>query len=386
MNIWANVPVFGQSGWEVLCRNLLIALDKLGVTISLVPKSEWNIDPVDMDSEDLSRLRRMESVKFSSNVEVDLQLTQQYPSVEYLRSSLCRSSKAKKVCLSLFETDLCPRPWVPLFNAIDEVWTYSNFNKEAWEKSGVKRISVTPFGLDHNVFNPTVEPLKIKGRKSFAFIANGDLTERKWFEGLIEAFVKEFKSTEDVCLIIKTHQGGFVRRNKDMVVRNFRNCSFFFCRENAPRIFYIGEKVPTWEMGKFYRAGDCYVLASRGEGLGLPYAEALACGTPVISTRWGGQMEYLNDTNAFFVNYDLHLIDDMEYIKKCMWALNSRWATPHVQHLREMMRWVYTFSDEAKAKALKGAEDMKKLTWENAAIWTVNRVLELQGKKESFNV
>ena len=64
-----------------------------------------------------------------------------------------------------------------------------------------------PFGVDTELFNPNVKPINVKGRKNFMFITNGDYTERKWFEGLIESFVKEFNGDEDV-FVFKINSNG----------------------------------------------------------------------------------------------------------------------------------------------------------------------------------
>lgn len=39
---------------------------------------------------------------------------------------------------------------------------------------------------------------------------------------------------------------------------------------------------------RFYKAGDAFVLPTRGEGWGRPHVEAMSMGLPVISTNWSG--------------------------------------------------------------------------------------------------
>lgn len=372
MEILANLPVSGQSGWEKLCRGLLVALDKLGVTVQLVPKTIWNQERVKVDNEDASRLTRM----IQQRVSVDrcsAVLLHQFPDPEFLRSPWMQAKHIKKFCYTSFETDRCPQPWIESLNRMDGVWVLSEFNKEYWTKSGIKNIEVLPFGMDTQLYSPGAKPIKVKGRKKFAFIANGDYTERKNFEGLIEAFVTEFSRNEDVCLIIKAHAGGFVRRYQLDVLNRLRQDVVRFNKESPPRVLLISDKVSEDSMPGFYTAGDCFVLATRGEGLGIPFAEAMACGVPVIAPRWGGQLDFLNDGNSYLVDVEIKQIDDMEYIRKCLHALNHSWAYPSIDTLRRYMRFVYEFKDQAKEKALVGRAELESRSWQRSALWVVNR-------------
>jgi glycosyltransferase involved in cell wall biosynthesis len=44
-----------------------------------------------------------------------------------------------------------------------------------------------------------------------------------------------------------------------------------------------------------YRLADAYVMPSRGEGFGIVYLEALACGIPVVGSKVDGSREALRD-------------------------------------------------------------------------------------------
>jgi glycosyltransferase involved in cell wall biosynthesis len=48
-------------------------------------------------------------------------------------------------------------------------------------------------------------------------------------------------------------------------------------------------------LASIMRSADVLLLASRGEGFGVPVIEAQACGTPVIVTDWTAQPELVRD-------------------------------------------------------------------------------------------
>ena len=62
---------------------------------------------------------------------------------------------------------------------------------------------------------------------------------------------------------------------------------------------------PTQELAALYGLADCYVHPSRGEGFGLPVAEAMLAGVPVISVAWSGLADFVSEETAVTVPYTL---------------------------------------------------------------------------------
>jgi glycosyltransferase involved in cell wall biosynthesis len=65
-------------------------------------------------------------------------------------------------------------------------------------------------------------------------------------------------------------------------------------------VVWLGE-VSDEELACLYRGARCLVYASLYEGFGLPVAEALACGCPVVTTR-GSAMEEIGGADATYVD------------------------------------------------------------------------------------
>ena len=62
--------------------------------------------------------------------------------------------------------------------------------------------------------------------------------------------------------------------------------------DHQPQVVFTGY-VPAAEKEDHYRAADLYVMPSRGEGFGIVFLEALACGLPVIGSKVDGSREAL---------------------------------------------------------------------------------------------
>lgn len=57
---------------------------------------------------------------------------------------------------------------------------------------------------------------------------------------------------------------------------------------------FVG-RVPNESLPPYYRAADAFVIPSNQEGLAIVGLEAMACGTPVVSTRCGGPEQYVHE-------------------------------------------------------------------------------------------
>ena len=54
-----------------------------------------------------------------------------------------------------------------------------------------------------------------------------------------------------------------------------------------------------------YKACDCFVIPTRGEGWGMPITEAMSMGLPVIVTNWSGTTAFVDESVGYMINYTL---------------------------------------------------------------------------------
>jgi glycosyltransferase involved in cell wall biosynthesis len=65
-------------------------------------------------------------------------------------------------------------------------------------------------------------------------------------------------------------------------------------------VTWLGD-VSDFELASLYRGARCLVYASLYEGFGIPVAEALACGCPIVTSR-GSAMEEVAGEDATYVD------------------------------------------------------------------------------------
>jgi glycosyltransferase involved in cell wall biosynthesis len=66
--------------------------------------------------------------------------------------------------------------------------------------------------------------------------------------------------------------------------------------------------VPDDVLAALYRGAECLVYPSLYEGFGLPVLEAMACGTPVVTTNFGATAELARGAAVLVDPYD---VDDV---------------------------------------------------------------------------
>jgi glycosyltransferase involved in cell wall biosynthesis len=248
---------------------------------------------------------------------------------------------AANIARVMFESDSVPAAWVPLLNQRDEVWVPTQFNTETFAAAGVAedKLRVLNGTLDFDLFAPGAEPLDLGVPKdAFVFVTNFDFSERKGWTQLIRAWARAFDSADPVCLVLKT--GSYWQDDAEVRGRIEQ-----FVRDEvggpgrlAP-IKILTSTLSSTALPRFYAAADAYVLASRGEGWGRPFMEAMAMGLPTIASRWSGNLEFMNDGNSFLVDGEVVPVpDDAELINDLYQG--HRWFEPDVDSLAEAMRRV----------------------------------------------
>lgn len=229
-------------------------------------------------------------------------------------------------------------------NNVDEVWVPSHHSRNAartvFEQD---KIFVINHGIDFEIFNS--DKYDLMKREKFTFFSVFRWTWRKAPDLLIDVFKETFK-TNEADLVILTKVSEFPKMPK------------------LPENIKIKQHgVNTDELVRLYCKSHAFVLPTRGEGWGLPLTEAGALGLPIITTNWGGPLEFLNAKNSFLLNIDGFVSPPPETGKD----RNNLFANPSRDELKKLLRFVYENYDESLKKSALLKQNIKRLTWENTA-------------------
>ncbi len=245
-----------------------------------------------------------------------------------------------------WETDVLPPSWTPAFDYVEEVWVYSRFMAENLGRLLPMPIVVVPPA----VVAPDVDvgELTIARDNRFTFLFMLDLfstLRRKNPVGLVDAFTRAFAPGEGPRLIVKTINARFRPEAAEELRRS---------AAGHPDVEFVDAYLEPGQKAALIARADCFVSLHRSEGFGLPLAEAMALGTPVIATGYSGNLDFTTPFNSYLVDWSPTAVGPGDEI----YPANGTWAEPDLDHAAELMRDVWRHPDAAAARADRARRDI----------------------------
>jgi glycosyltransferase involved in cell wall biosynthesis len=334
--VWHG-PFASPSGYGSEARAFIRALSAFGEEPALRPVA-WDLGCASLSRSErdlLHALARREGASTATHV------------VHAFAEHFTRRGPGPNVARTMFETDRLPDGWAEALSAADEVWVPSRHNAVSFENAGVPRekIAVVPGTIDMDAYAPFGDKGALDRPDRFVFLSVFEWSARKAPEKLVAAFVEEFAGRDDVSLALRVFPPT-LRSDADVekAVRNMAARATPAGRTTPPITMLAARSEEA--MPAMYRGADAFVLPTRGEGFGRPFLEAAAVGLPTIATRWGGQLDFLDDATAYLV--DARVVDVPERAWNDLPRFKGhRWAEPDLGALRSALRRV--FEDRAAA-------------------------------------
>jgi glycosyltransferase involved in cell wall biosynthesis len=263
-----------------------------------------------------------------------------------------------------------PAEWIaPIRDVLAEFWVPTSWQRDCAVRSGVseEHVQVVPYGVDTTRFCPDGHryPLRTTKRTKLLFV--GGLIERKGIDALLEAYLSSFRADDDVCLVIKPFGSHSVYRGSSLE-REVRQAA----GGSGPEIELVDEELNFAQMADLYRSCDALVHPYRGEGFGMPIAEAMASGLPVIVPNGGAALDFCSERTAWLVPAREVPIVSAEWHPS---MAGSWWLEPSRAGLGEALRDVVDSPELAKYKGAEGRRRIvEAFTWDHVAARVAERV------------
>jgi glycosyltransferase involved in cell wall biosynthesis len=134
----------------------------------------------------------------------------------------------------------------------------------------------------------------------------------------------------------------------------------------AAPITLIEEDFSAAQMRALYDRADCVVCPSRGEGFGLPLAEAAALGVPTLTTAYGGQSDFCTPETSWLSDYSF------APSRSHLGVPGSTWVEPDVESLTRTMVACRDASQEERARRAAAAQRLVRVrySWDRVAAAT----------------
>jgi glycosyltransferase involved in cell wall biosynthesis len=273
-----------------------------------------------------------------------------------------------------WEESRVPDAMVEDFNSyLDGVGVMSVFVRDLLRDCGVN-IPIRVVGVGVEVPDPdaAVEAPELDGLRAFTFLHISSAFPRKGADVLLESYFAAFDGSSNVSLILKTfpnphnHVGDILERLRE-------------AHPNPPDVRWIDRDLDDREIQALYGLADCYVHPARGEGFGLPVAEAMAAGVPVISVAYSGLADFVSDDTAVTIPFTLELAQTHLDLER------STWAEPDRDRLTaELVRMVDQPDDPAIKERVEAARELitGRFSWEAVCRRWQDFIVDLEDTRE----
>jgi glycosyltransferase involved in cell wall biosynthesis len=219
------------------------------------------------------------------------------------------------------------------FDQVDEILVASEYNRQAIAAHTEKPVTLIPPAIEVDITPPLSRGQLHLEDDCFLFLHLSDalsMPQRKNPLGVIEAFLLAFADSPElpVRLLLKISN----LDQQPELAQPLRQAAM-----RDKRIRLIEGYLDRHTLNNLLNACDCYVSLHRAEGFGLPLAEAMYLGKPVIATHWSGNVDFMDEYNSLPVNYRLvELDEDIGPYQK-----GQIWAEPDLPQAAEQMRLAF---------------------------------------------
>jgi len=343
-----------HSGYGVFARRLILGLEKIGCPVRWTPIC-WNrTDPLAVVGDrDRIGLGWLEGTPIEPDVVIVGAIPELVPPLERLRPP-----GVPLVVATVWEHWRVQSHWPDLLNRYDAVVVPTRWNADAFAAAGVRvPILVVPHAHAYDAHSATIarlDPIVDDGAILFHSIAQWG--RRKDPGRTVRAFACAFGPTDGVRLVLKTSCAvdGDVAVPAGPEERRFQpswSVAAILARHApAPPVHLVTARQSHDWIGSLHARSACWLSLPHAEGWDLGCFDAAVAGCPVITTGYGGPLEFLDPAVAYLIPG----IEVPHYFLP-----DTVWLDPDVDAAVEALRAVRADPAAARARAEKQAEVLR---------------------------
>ncbi len=281
------------ASWARIGRELLPALDRLPVALTAASVKGFGYNQT------FPLAPALQTIIDRRRTPYDIVLSFTHPATYH------RHNGKKLFAIMTYEAESLPKAWVSNINTFAAaLFVPSRYVHTACRTAGINiPIYTIPHGINTNIFHPKQHHSRaLEHSDDYTFLFVGTSHWRKGLHILLDVWMKTFLPNDAVRLIIKT---------LPVSSKNNRKLKYWEIPDIPKRIDHLQTKgysillhthcIDDTELADLYSGVDAIVLPAYCEGFGLAVLEAMSCAKPVITSAYGGVLDFCNDTNAFLI-------------------------------------------------------------------------------------
>lgn len=257
-----------------------------------------------------------------------------------------QGTRGRRIGLWFWELDEFPPYVTNALEQVHEVWVTNEMTRAALQPLTSKPVTLVRIPIQVPTSPTPYTRAQLGMPEGRVLLTNFDylsVPRRKNPLGVIAAYREAVAPDEGVRLIVKSINAHLAPLAHDEIVRATRG------RDD---IELVDTYVSHAEMQAMIELSDGYLSLHRSEGFGLNVADAIARGTPVVSTAYSGTLEFTaSDTAALVPWVPIEVGPGAE-----PYPATARWAEPDHAAAVHAIRSLLDDPEAAHARARRGVE------------------------------
>jgi len=272
--------------------------------------------------------------------------------------------KGTKIYWCVFDASRPNPGYEQWLNSFHYVFATSHWCRDILLERGLdsQRVVVIPEGVDPKFYNPYGRPPAAAVGKT-KFLMVGKYEQKKGYREAFEALRIAVSHGAQLELLTKSDW-----INGTTAVLHPEFVQLVQQYQSQFNIVVYNGNFTREQMRTLYYSADYFLHPSRCEGWSLPLIEAIACGVPCISTRFGGHSEYLGFLQEADIIQTTLAPVDCQAFKDAVGHADGdygQWAYPDID---DMAQRIVAAAAQPSASGLVGADYVRQhYCWDRTA-------------------